>query len=48
MSCLISVYSPSTYTLEKIFAEEIKKAKKRSTSRTRTTKTKAAKPRKKK
>lgn len=45
--CLLN-FKPSTYTLEKIFAEEIKKAKKRSTSRTRRPKTKAAKPVKKK
>ncbi len=41
--CLLD-FTPSTFTLEKIFADEIKKAKRKSqTSKSKTTKTKAAK-----
>lgn len=45
--CLLD-FKPSAFTLEKIFADEIKKARKRTSSRSRKTKTKAARSRKSK
>lgn len=45
--CLLD-FKPSSFTLEKIFSEEIKRAKKRTTARSKKPKTKAARPRKKK